>query len=589
MNGRISQDSIEAVQRAADIVEVVSGYFPLRKAGQNFKACCPFHEEKTPSFMVHPGKQMYYCFGCKAGGSVFTFLMKMERLEFPEAVRTLAKRFHIVLKETTTDPRREEETIRAFKILAWAAAVFHRVLKSPEGAAARTYAVRRGWNATTVDDYRMGLAPLSWDFLLKEGGRRGVAPEELTHCGLLVRKEDGGGFYDRFRGRFMFPIADVQGRIVGFGGRTLGEEEPKYLNSPETPYFSKGRLLYGLDRAKAAMTKQGVAVITEGYTDVIAAQTSGIPNVVATLGTSLSRDHIRQLRRFAERIILVYDSDAGGDVATERGLEIFLEEDVEAAVADLPEGKDPADVLAVEGGAEVFRKALENAMDLFDFKLLQIRKRVNLGDPAGVTRAADEILGTLAKASNPVRQAVWLRRAAGSLGVPVEALERRMRETARGTRAGTVPGPASGALRGPAAAPNVPAAEEWLVSAFLHQPALLADPALAINPEDLSHAELREILTAVKANAAAGEEIVPRLLATFGGSEALSARLVAAYDATKENADYATIARDCLTRIAARRRKTAFAAKRTALRDAEGRHDEQAVTENLEGLQKLLA
>jgi len=371
VGGFIPEEILENVRMRADIVQVISDYVHLQKKGKNYVGNCPFHQESAPSFTVTPEKDMFYCFGCSAGGNVFKFIMLQHNVTFPEAVKMLGDRFGVAVPDGYTPQvrerlRREE---KAWKINALARDYFHDALiKSPGGAIARDYLSRRGITREVINDFKLGFALPAWDDLIKAMQGSGFGVRELLEVGLAVSGERKT--YDRFRSRLMFPITDALGRVVGFGGRVLDDGLPKYLNTPETDHFSKGRVLYGLDRARQAVRDTGYLVITEGYMDTIAAHQFGITNTVAALGTSLTREHGRLLMNYASEIIIAFDADAAGVAASLRGLDILQELGCRVRVLTLPEGKDPDEFLRARGPGD-FRVQIEQATPLVEYRLKQ--------------------------------------------------------------------------------------------------------------------------------------------------------------------------------------------------------------------------
>jgi DNA primase len=334
--GLIPQEIIEQVKDRTDILDVVSGYVTLSKAGQNFKGLCPFHSEKSPSFMVSPSRQIFHCFGCGTGGNAFTFVMKMEGTSFPETVRELARKAGIAVPEAAQGTRPSQDAGNREKLeqlnetaQAWFA---HNLAQAEAGREARLYLKERGMFEDTLEAFGFGYAPESWDGLLKHLLKTGYTLPDLLAAGLITTKEgagrnpkDASGYYDKFRGRVMFPIRDLRRKVIGFGGRILGEGMPKYLNSPETPLFSKSRALYLLEKAREAAGKTETLIIVEGYFDAIALHQAGITNVVATLGTALTPDHIRIIRRYATKAVLLFDPDEAGVRAALRTLDLFVD------------------------------------------------------------------------------------------------------------------------------------------------------------------------------------------------------------------------------------------------------------------------
>ncbi|MCL6449744.1 MAG: DNA primase [Acetobacteraceae bacterium] len=423
VGGGYGEEVVARVRDRVDIVGLIGEYVQLRKAGKNFVGLCPFHQERTPSFSVSPDKQMFYCFGCQAGGDVFNFLMKKENLTFPEALELLARRAGVPLPRAADPEARRREGERASLLEALEAAAQHFVqgLAGPDGARARAYLEQRGIGAAAVQQFRLGYAPPAWGGLIESLGRRGFKPPLLERAGLALRQTDGG-WRDRFRDRLMFPIADPRGRVIGFGGRALDEaNQPKYLNSPETPVFAKRRAWYGLDRARAEIGRREQAVVVEGYLDLITAHQAGFTNVVASLGTALTPEQAMALSRLAPRVVIAYDPDAAGAAATLRGLELFPRFGARVLVAVLPRGLDP-DALIRERGKEAFADAVERALPLMEYRLqLEVESR-DLGTVEGRVAAVRAIVPVLAGMEDAVEREGYLALAAARLGVSEEAL-----------------------------------------------------------------------------------------------------------------------------------------------------------------------
>ncbi|MEW6189097.1 MAG: DNA primase [Actinomycetota bacterium] len=425
MNGFIKEEDINEVRGRNDLVEVISEYVPLKKSGRTFKALCPFHKEKTPSFIVDPVKQLYHCFGCGIGGNVFTFIMKMDNIDFPDAVRALADRVGYTLHYERDSKESQSRRVRLYEANKEAMNFFYNLLKSEEGRKARKYLKNRGYDAEIIDAFKLGLAPSRWDGLLNSLCARGFKLDELEESGLIIKGEKG--FYDRFRSRIMFPIFDVRGRVIAFGGRILDEshpgkgESPKYMNSPETPIYNKSSILYGLYHSKNGIAKTGQSLVVEGYTDVLSLRAVGIKNVVATCGTAFTSDHLRLLARFGERVILVFDADVAGTAAAERGLELLGESKVDIYVVSLPMGTDPADFVAEHGRSE-FEKLLEDAVPLVDFCLKQVLSQYNLGESLQRAKASSEALTIIAALKGAVAQEEYLKKLAEELNVSFDSL-----------------------------------------------------------------------------------------------------------------------------------------------------------------------
>lgn len=365
----------ERVKQQADIVRIVGDYVRLKKAGQNFSGLCPFHQEKTPSFSVHATRQFYHCFGCGKSGDVFKFVMEMDKCTFPEAVRAVAAKCGIAIpkaRERSPEERREnQQRSTLVEIHREAAAFFSRALNnSQEGKVAQAYLEDRGLDAETIARFGLGYAPSSGDALLRH--LKSKYPEKLLESSGLLSRDQSGRFFDRFRRRIIFPISNESGKVIAFGGRALGDEHPKYLNSPETPIYTKSSVLYHIDRAKEAIRRSDFAVLVEGYMDTIAVARVGILNVVASCGTSLAEGQIKLLGRFSRRVVVNYDPDAAGQAATERSLVLLLEREFDPRVLALPGGSDP-DKYIKEQGAENYAKRLQNAPSFFEYLIARAR------------------------------------------------------------------------------------------------------------------------------------------------------------------------------------------------------------------------
>lgn len=364
---RISEETIQQVAAASDIVDVVGSYIQLKRSGSAWKALCPFHHEKTPSFQVNPARQIFKCFGCGAGGSVFRFVMDYENVDFATAVRRLAARAGISIEEESPeDQKRRSERDRLLALHRDAAEWFHwNLMKRPLAANAREYLKSRGINGEIATRWQIGFAPDDWSALSQWAREKGYSEAELSRGGLVLTRDRGDGVYDRFRNRVMFPICNDYGEVIAFSGRTLGNDPAKYVNSPETPLFTKGRVLFGLHKSKRAILAANEAIVCEGQLDLISMFEAGIENVTAPQGTAFTAQQARLLRRFAESAVMCFDSDAAGRTAVERSLPALLSVGIAVKVARMPAGQDP-DSLIREQGAGALRDVLDRAVDFFD-------------------------------------------------------------------------------------------------------------------------------------------------------------------------------------------------------------------------------
>ena len=424
--GLISEDVINQVRDRVDIAEVIGHHVSLARAGQNLKGLCPFHQEKSPSFTVSPSRQIFHCFGCGTGGNVFTFLMRITGANFPETVRELGQKFGIDVPDSglnagpqAAQASRLEQLNRA--VTAW----FHQNLRDgASGATARDYLASRGIDVGTIDRFEVGCAPAEWDGLIKAMSKQGFAQSDLAAAGLTVAREHASGAYDRFRARVMFPITDLRKRIVGFGGRILGEGTPKYLNSPDTPLFKKGQTLYALDLAREAAARLKTVIVVEGYFDAVALHQAGLTHTVATLGTALTAEHIQVLRRFVSKVVLVFDPDPAGVRAALRGLDLFVNSGIGVKVITLPAGDDP-DTYVRKEGPEAFARLEEQSPSLLDFSLEHCLSTAESGTIEGRIRSVDDVLRILQKSEHPIEREERIRVVAERLGVSQQRLIER--------------------------------------------------------------------------------------------------------------------------------------------------------------------
>lgn len=411
----IPQETIEQVAAANDIVEVIGGYFPLKRAAGTFKAICPFHREKTPSFTVNPQRQIFKCFGCGAGGSVFRFVMDYEQIDFASAVRKLAERAGIRLIEQELTPEDSAKLSMRRRLLALHADAteffHHQLLRKPSAQIARDYLKSRGITGAIAKDWKLGFAPESRDGLINWLREQKYPKEEVVQSGLVSEKEDGGGMYARFRNRVMFPICNDTGEVIAFSGRVLDAEAKaaKYVNSPETILFTKGAVLFGLHRSKRALIDAKSAIVCEGQLDLITAFEAGIQNVIAPQGTAFTDRQAGILRRYVDEVVLCFDSDAAGEKAAERSLAMLLAESLAVRVVAMPPGEDP-DSLIRHQGADAFRQRVTEARDFFEFQLDQFAARPDFSSSRGRTQAARKLAGWVGLLGDPVmREAVMNR------------------------------------------------------------------------------------------------------------------------------------------------------------------------------------
>lgn len=492
----IPDEKIAEVRERAGIVEVISDYISLKKSGANFQGLCPFHGEKTPSFNVNPGRGIFHCFGCGAGGNAVTFVMKMEGISFPEAVKLLARRVGVEIEErqpTPAEVKRKSQKEEQLKILATAAGYYSRLLTTgPEGAAARNYLAGRGVGEEIFAPYRLGCASEKWDGLATFLKQSGVPLEQVEKLG-LIKSRSGGGYFDLFRNRLMFTIADLHGQPIGFGGRVLDDSLPKYINSPESPLYQKSDVLFGIDLAKQFMREERSAVIVEGYFDHLALYRAGIRNVVATCGTALTKGHLQLLKRYAERVYLLFDSDSAGRKATLRAMELLLSEQVSCFVIELPQGDDPDSYLR-NHSAQEFSERMKLSRPALDYYLRELISSEDTGTVAGKKAVADQFRPFLQKLTDPLERDLYLKELSRLLAVDVRTF-------------GSVKRSINSAERN--SAPRLSAnAADSLVALLFRYPEI-AGEFRSSGTEALLPPELREVAAKIIDAVAKGENIEP--------------------------------------------------------------------------------
>jgi DNA primase len=524
-----SPELLDEIRSRMDMVELVGQFVNLKRAGQHWKGLCPFHAEKTPSFTVNPKRGIFHCFGCGAGGDAFGFLMRHDRLGFPEAVRAVAERVGVALptrREAETDGRLE--ALR--RIMTLAGEFYSRSLWQPEGAKGRAYLERRGVDLDVAKRFGLGYAPEGWNALISALGAQSIAPEHLVQAGLVLPRQTGSGFYDRFRGRLLFPIKDEQGRVIAFGGRALAGEEPKYLNSPETPLYVKGQTLYALDVARAGIREKRRALIVEGYLDCLMAHQHGFVETVAALGTAFTEAQLRLLRRHVDEVIALFDADAAGQKASTR-LEEMLTDTMDLQnlgwsvartgdferpgyfsikVALLPEGHDPDSLLRAEG-SDALTARLEAARPLLSFVLERTLREEDLATARGRATAHARVALLLSKVANAEEATALSREAARHLGVDATQLWIEAQQLhgarARGRRVERLTDARPTTV--PAAPPNL--VERDLLALLLHVEQARTELLPILEDTDVAHPTLRALLTALRRVSGPPESLMSQL------------------------------------------------------------------------------
>jgi len=500
---------VEEIKERLDIVEVISPYVRLRKAGRTFKGLCPFHTEKTPSFIVYPDGH-YHCFGCGASGDVFTFVMRTENLEFREALQLLAERAGVVLESRPQAVAEDKLRPRLRELLAAATQYYHNLLlRSSEAQAARQYVAHRGLTAPTVEGWQLGYALESWDAASNYLLGRGYSLDDLVAAGMVVERQ-GGGYYDRFRHRLLFPIRDAKGNVTGFGARALGDEQPKYLNSPQTLLFDKSATLYGIEHAQEAIRRRDQVIIVEGYMDVLIPHQMGISNVVASLGTALTDRQVRLLKRLSKNIILALDADAAGEEATLRGLEVAREAlervavpawrplirfeyklDADIRILSLPPGQDPDEV--VRRSTAEWQHLVETALPIVDFYFQVVTARLDLTSPKGKSAAVERLIPLIREVPDPVAQAHYVQKLARLVRMDERQVETQLRRAPTGR-----PWPAAGEPPPPTSRePRPSSPEDYALALLLVEPTLYWQVGdLELGPDDFVRTENRETFAA---------------------------------------------------------------------------------------------
>ncbi|MGQ4809100.1 DNA primase [Candidatus Entotheonellaceae bacterium PAL068K] len=571
----IPEKTLQEVLLRADIVEVLSDYVHLKKQGANYKGLCPFHTEKTPSFTVNPTKGLFYCFGCRAGGNVVGFLMQQDQLPYLEAVRLLAARYGVRMPETVAH-RQANALQPLYRLYEAAGAFFHRALLGSAAArSARTYCRQRQITRQVVTRFGLGYAPASWDTLGREMQRQGWAEDLLIQSGLVVAREHQGGGYDRFRNRLIFPIHDRYGRPVAFGGRALEaarQHTPKYVNSPETPLFHKSRVLYGLHLAKQAIRQCRRAIIVEGYTDVIACHRHEVTHVIGTLGTALTERHVALLRGVAREVVLLFDGDAAGGAACERGIGLFLEAGMRVRIVRLPDGEDPDSFLRSHGPG-AFLHQVDQSLTFLEYLLERTGRFYDMQTPAGRADGLSRILPLLSRIKSPVEQWGYVALLAEKVGVPASVLKREMGTASRAP--GRVRKVSKPPLISQPAGCRPRGVEYDLLRLLLHDPALLTPIQHQVQPEDFQDPDLRDLFCLlVRLVSQERWAVFPGISEQVGSDvqRQLLAKMAAEPEVGSPEARRQAL-NDYLLRLRQRRMKTRRQQLKASLREAEHRDD----------------
>ena len=525
----IPDDQVEEVRARSDIVAVIGEHIPLKRAGKDYRALCPFHEEKTPSFYVVPSKGFYKCFGCGESGDVFSFVMKRIGLDFTEAVKYAGRKAGVEVREVKARPEYQDPNRPLYEANAFAREYYREQLADADiGRLARDYLKERGIDADTAEDFGIGFAPDEWRGLRTAAARHGIDDAILLDAGLVTTSERSEEPYDRFRSRIIFPIEGLTGKVIAFGGRLFGPGKgAKYLNSPETPVYHKSEELYGLGRARHEIRKEGAVLLVEGYTDVVSLVAHEVPNAVASLGTALTSVQARLLARFASKAFLLYDSDMAGLRATFRAADILLGAGIHPSVVTLPRGEDP-DSVARREGREALMGYVEDAVDVLDRKLQILTGRDRLSSIDGIRDAVDRLLPTLRATTDPALRDIYISRVAAETGVRRETLEEEIARTPAVPGGGTVPVPQPRVRR---VRKPLMGAERQLLQVLVDDRRLIDRASEAVGPEDFVHPANRAIFRALTEN--------PELDRAPEEMEAMAAGRLAALLASSEEVGHA--------------------------------------------------
>jgi len=584
MTALIQDDIVDRVLDATDIVEVIGARLPLKKAGRNYKANCPFHQEKSPSFIVSHDKQIYHCFGCGQGGNVIGFLMKYENLTFRETLKLLADKAGLQLPARQFSQGGEENSFfeKLYALNGEALKFFNQNLSEQEGSACYRYFQGRGLSDDTIKLFGLGYSLNAWDGLLSHLAANKEDPAMIEKAGLIIARENKGGHYDRFRNRAMFPIVDVHQHVIGFGARALDDSEPKYINSPETPVYNKSRNLFGLNQTKGFIKEKGYAIIVEGYLDLIVPFQYGVKNIVATLGTALTGEQIKLLKRYTQTVVLVFDPDTAGEDASLRGLDILVASDMNVRVATLPKDVDP-DTFVKQHGAEAFDRIVSASKDLFDYKMGILMAKFNKDGVRGRAAIATLMLPTISRIPNEILKSSFMKKLSEVLSIDEPALKAEMSKIKKDYSYSVTFNEARAPVK-----KNVRSAELLLLGLVLEDPG-----CLRVIEKDLGCGEFRDdcvarVVSLVRENQAGGREVVPsKLIASFDDDE--TKNIIARAIGSLENmSDRNKVMHDCLESIRRDNLNEALHSLRSEIRRAEEVHNSDLVTSLMVKYNELL-
>ncbi len=582
MAGLIPENILEDILSRVDIVEVISGYLPLKRAGRNFRACCPFHHEKTPSFMVSSERQIYHCFGCGESGNAFKFLMRYERMDFPEAVEALARKTGVVLPQAENHAPGDSGLVtQLFKINALAADFYVRNLNTSQAGKAKDYLLKRGIKEETLLTLKIGFATDKWDSLINHLRSQSVSLGLLEKAGLVISKE-GGGYYDRFRNRIIFPIFDVKGRVLAFGARVIDDSLPKYLNSPETSIYVKGRNLYGLHLAKEGIRESDFVAVVEGYLDFILPYQEGLKPIVASLGTALTTEQARLLKRHTHNIVMVYDADSAGELATLRSLDIFIEEEMNVKVVSLPKGMDP-DLFVRAQKIGAFKDKIAAAQNIFDYKLGVLKSRYDLKQIEELAKVSSLMLETIAKFKSAILRSEYLKKLAQELNLKEEAL---LEESKRLKQKEPRLSDELASVRKPI---SVNPTEKLLMSLMLEESSLINQIRDSLDPKDCQDERISRVVSIMFDLIDQGKEIAPQVLMQHLGDE-LSGLICESVFSPQElsEAHKEKVVQNCIQRMKQERIKSERQRLHVRIKNAQHLGDQQQLVRLTQEFQTLI-
>ncbi len=584
MSNLIPENILEDILGRVDIVEIISGYISLKKSGSNFKCNCPFHHEKTPSFMVSSDRQIYHCFGCGESGNVFKFLMRHERMSFPEAVEMLAKKAGVILPKQDNPRIAEAISLNSqlYKLNELAVSFYENNLHTASAAASMEYLKKRGISLESIKEFRLGFAGQGWDNLVNFLRAKNVSLGLIEKAGLILPK-DGGGYYDRFRNRIIFPIFDNRDRAIGFGARVMDNSLPKYINSPETPVYVKGRNLFGLNLSKEHIKDLDRAIIVEGYLDFIIPYQEGLKNIVASQGTALTQDQIKLLKRYTNNVVMIYDGDTAGEIATLRSLDMLIEEDLHVLVVPLPTGVDPDSLVRLEGILSLKNK-VEGALSLFDYKLKILKSRHNITEAHGKGKIASEMLSTINKFSNAILRGEYTKRLSEEIKIPEHYILEELNKLK--------PNTAISALTVEVAkkpASEINPAEKLLIKFMLDEKELIERIMQELDPSDFQDARTGKIVSVMHDLFKQGKSFAPSVLMNYL-SEDDASQLVceSMFIPELSGQDREKAVTDCIQRIKVQRKKAKREELHLLIRNAQSCGDEEKLNTLIQEFHNLI-